>query len=425
MIKRENLRSEYAKYIVVLMSGMVMAQVVSYLFSPIVTRLYTPEEMGELGLFLRIVGVGAALATLRYEPSLPILKTDSHSFRIYLFALRTAVITTLISCAAIFVPIIWSGDLTTIWFYVLLPIALLGTAMYNIGTNWSVRIKNYRAISYSKITNSLFSGGFKVLFGWMQMGYLGLIISSVVGVVLANVWFLRDYFGARRKFKIRSNSPRNYVLAKEYKEFPTVTLPHTLMDLSRELLMAVLILELFSKEDLGLFEHSSRMLRIPLVFAGLAIGQVFYQRCAEKVNNGEDIVPLITRTVRTLFLLSILPFAALFFFGEDLFAFVFGEDWRSSGFYAEVLVLMTLLSFITSPIASIPMIVRKQKEFFKLALLGSINMILAIVVPRLVFEADMITTLWTLNIAHSIYLVFLMTRIFKFARDAKAENRKE
>jgi teichuronic acid exporter len=90
-------------------------------------------------------------------------------------------------------------------------------------------------------------------------------------------------------------------------------LPHAIMDLSRDLLMAVLILELFSKEDFGLYDHSYRMLRLPLVFVGVAIGQVFFQRCAEMYNQGQDITHLIKKAIRTLTLLSIVPFGFIFF----------------------------------------------------------------------------------------------------------------
>ena len=63
MFNKINLKSEFFKYIVVLMSGTAMAQLFAYIFAPVITRLYTPAEVAELGLFLRIVGVGAAMAS--------------------------------------------------------------------------------------------------------------------------------------------------------------------------------------------------------------------------------------------------------------------------------------------------------------------------------------------------------------------------
>src|SRR5690606_39670666 len=73
--------SDLLKYIMVLMSGTLIAQLLGFIFAPIITRLYTPAEAGELGLFIRVISFGAAIGTLRYEQALPILKADTHSFR--------------------------------------------------------------------------------------------------------------------------------------------------------------------------------------------------------------------------------------------------------------------------------------------------------------------------------------------------------
>tara|TARA_B110000503_G_scaffold70295_1_gene109403 strand:+ start:350 stop:1618 length:1269 start_codon:yes stop_codon:yes gene_type:complete len=418
MFKKLNLNSEFIKHIAVLMSGTVMAQMLGYFFSPIVTRLYTPEEAGELGLFIRIVAIIGAFATLRYELALPIAKNDSHSFRLYRIALKSAIIVSLISLVILFIPIGFSLEIDNSIFYLLMPIAIFFVAINNIGTNWAIRHKFFKSISYARISNSLGSNITKVGLGWLNFGSIGLIIGMVVGAVIATFWFLYDFFTAKKKYQISSNSPRNYLLAKEYKEFPKISLPHVLMDLGRDLLIAVLLLKLFSKEDFGLYDLSFRMLRMPLIFIGVALGQVFFQRCAEKVNSDEDIVPLIAKAIKTLALLSIVPFTILFFYAEDIFAFVFGEEWRGAGVYAEILSPWFMLNFITSPITSLPIILRRQSSFFKLAMFGSGLMILAILIPASVFKMDINTTLWTLSLSMTVYLVFLIFKIFSYAKEA-------
>ena len=420
MFNKSNLKSDLFKYIVVLMSGTAIAQVLSYLFAPVITRLYTPAEVAELGLFLRIVGVGAAIATLRYELSLPIPKLEVHAFRLYRFAFRTALIVALCSLLIIFIPIGMDLNLDRVLFYVLLPIALLFTAIYNIGTNWSIRKKLFKTISYSKVVNSLFSGTFKVVFGWIGIGYIGLIVGMVIGIVVSCFWFLRDFLSAQRTYKISSRSPRNLVLAKEYSEFPRINLPHVLMDLGRDLLVAVLILKLFTKDDFGLYDHSYRMLRLPLVLAGMAIGQVFFQSCSEKINNKENIVPMLKKSVLTLTFLSIVPFVVLFFYGEELFAFVFGENWRGAGTFSEIMAPWFLVNFITSPISTLPMVLRKQKEFFKLAIVGSLLILGCLTIPPLFYNATIITTLWILSLTQACYLIFVIFKIFDYARKHNA-----
>ena len=419
MIKGLNVKSDFVKYIIVLMSGTMTAQLLAYVFAPIITRLYTPEESAELGIFVLIVGIGGALATARYELALPIIKSEVHSYRIYLIAIRTTVIVSLLAVLLLLIPLI-SGEFgSRLVFYLLIPVALFCTALYNMGTNWSIRMKQFKSISYAKISNALVGSLTKIAFGWSSFGYIGLIIGTTIGLIVSNIWFMLDLSKVNKKYRIKSKSPRNFLLAKEYSEFPRVNLPHTLMDLGRDLLVAVLLLQLFSKEDYGLYDHSYRMLRLPLILAGLAIGQVFFQRCAEKINNNEDILPLMTKAVKTLALLSIVPFSIIFFFGEELFTFVFGENWTGAGTFSEIMAPWFLVNFITSPISSLPLIMRRQKSFFKIAMLGTFIMISCVAIPPLLFNASMVTTLWILSLSQMVYLVFIIFKIFGYVKQRK------
>lgn len=414
--------SEFLKYIIVLMSGTVVAQILGYVFAPIITRLYTPEEAGELGLYLRVISLGAAIGTLRYEQALPILKADSHSFRLYKLSILFALIVSLVSILAIIYPLLTTGRFVDVVFYMLIPFGILLTAVHNLGTNWSIRMKKYKSITYARISNSLSANIFKVSFGFLGWGYPGLIVGTVLGLVLGNVWFFRDFFNFGRKVKFTYSSPRSWLLVKQYIEFPTINLPHAIMDLTRDLLIALIILWLFSKEDFGLFDHSYRMLRLPLIFVGMAIGQVFFQRCAEMINSNENIMGMIKKAVITLSVISIVPFSILFFYGEELFAFVFGENWRASGKYSEILVPMFMLNFISSPISSLPTILRRQRDFFKLALFGSIMMVLALIVPNYFFGCSIKQTLWALSISHTLYLIYVLFRIFRYVKDRNEQR---
>ena len=416
MLKKVNLKSDLLKYVVVLMSGTVIAQIIAYSLAPVISRCYTPEESAELGLFIRIVSVGAAIATLRYELALPIPKVDAHSFRLYRIALKSTLIISALAIVILIVPMSLTLNFNSLMFYVLLPISIFFIAMNNLGTNWAIRFKLFHSISYSKITNAIFSGGAKAILGLMGVGYGGLIIGMTFGIVAANFWFIREFFRAKKTYGITSSSPRNYVIASHFNEFPKINLPHVMMDLGRDLLIAVLLLEIFSKEDFGLYDMSYRMLRIPLVMAGAAIGQVFFQRCAEMINRKESVVGTITKSVGVLTLLSIIPFAVVFFFGEEIFAFVFGENWRGAGTYSEIMAPWFMVNFISSPISSLPLVLNKQRAFFKLAAFGSVLMILSIVVPSLLFDQSIIVTLWILSITQAIYLVFVIFKIFDYAR---------
>jgi len=74
--------SEFLKSVLVLLSGTLIAQLISYALTPIISRQFTPEEMGQFGIYQRWLVLIATIATARYEFSLPLPKKDEHSFLI-------------------------------------------------------------------------------------------------------------------------------------------------------------------------------------------------------------------------------------------------------------------------------------------------------------------------------------------------------
>ncbi|MFK7786185.1 MAG: oligosaccharide flippase family protein, partial [Crocinitomicaceae bacterium] len=275
MLKGINLKSQFLKYVIVLMSGTAIAQIINLGLNIILFReFYDAVDNAEFGKFTRLMGVGVALATARYDLAIPIAKADVHAFRLYRLSLRIAVVSAGVTTLITLVPIIFSGDVSEVLFYALIPVGVFLTAFYNIGTNWAIRKRLFRSISFSKVANVSFGGGIKLLMGWLGSGYIGLIVGTVGGLLFANGWFAATFRKVSAKFSIKAGSPRTKVLARKFDEFPKVNLPHAMMDVSRDLIVAILVSELFTKYDYGSYEHSYRMLRMPLMLAGLAISQV-------------------------------------------------------------------------------------------------------------------------------------------------------
>ena len=99
---KKQLKSEYFKSLSVLLSGTLIAQVIGYALAPLLTRLYSTAEMGELALYMRITGFIAAIATLRYEAALPLPKNDGHSYVLYRISLLISFVVLGISSVILF-----------------------------------------------------------------------------------------------------------------------------------------------------------------------------------------------------------------------------------------------------------------------------------------------------------------------------------
>ncbi|SFT76788.1 Membrane protein involved in the export of O-antigen and teichoic acid [Lishizhenia tianjinensis] len=377
MLKRINLKSELVKSVVLLTSGTVLAQVISLGLQPVIARLFTPDEMGELGYFLRWATFISSIATARYEMAIPLPKNKSHGFQLFRAALRISLYSMLavLTCGLLY-SLLGERDLEFQFFIIALAAASFGIIFRTLGTNWALTNKAFKRITASKITESLGMNGFRIFAGLLGFGVPGLIIATILGIFSSAIVFILDFFKIKGRDEFQNSKKKQFVLLKEYKDYPKVNLPHVILDTGRDLLLAILMKEYFDIFTYGNYDMSFRMLKIPLALVGGSIGQVFFQRCSESFANKQAIYPLLKKTTLVLTGLSILPFATVFFFGEEIFSFVLSERWSFSGEISEVLAPWLMVNFIISPVSTIPLVIKKQKIFFWLGLLGTILQLL-------------------------------------------------
>ena len=370
-------KGDFFKSFTVLLSGTLIAQIIGYAIAPILTRLYTTEEMGELGFYMRLTGFIAAIATLRYEAALPLPKKDEHSFLLYRLAYLISMVV-LIIVAVVFLFLIVSGIGNNFdwWFYLFTVLGTSFVIIINVGTSWSVRMGQYSIISRHKIVNSLVANLLRWLFAFFHLSAFGLILATLFGYFLSCLEFAFNFKNIRSKYKDSISNKKTKVLMLEHKEFPTLNLPHVFVDNGRDMLIATLIFTYYSIGIYGSFNHSYTMLRIPLMLVGVTLGQLFYNKASELYNQKKSIMPLLNKILLLLSALSIVPFSILFFYGEPIFIFIFGPNWGQAGGYSETMSVWLMFNFILSPISVLPLIIGKQKIAFLFGIISSLIQIL-------------------------------------------------
>jgi O-antigen/teichoic acid export membrane protein len=402
------------------MTGTVIAQVFSVLISPILTRIYSPEEMGDLNIYLRAVGFLSAVATARYELSLPLPKKEEHAYLLYRLSIRIAVYVLLGSCFLFFVYFLFTEfDIKSVNLAVFTLISSIFVVLINLGTSWAIRKKQFRKISTSRMLNSITSNLLRWLFGFLGMGSVGLLLASLVGYIIASFTFFKEWMNIDKYHRYFRSDAKTKVLMNTYREFPSINLPHVMVDLGKDLLLAFFMVFFFSKDVFGWYSHSYSVLQLPIAIIGTSIGQVFFNRAAEIVNSGGSTLGLLRKTVGVLFAVSIVPFTVLFFFGTPMFSFVFGKEWAQAGNFSEIMSIWFFMNFLNSVISTLPTILHRQKQFFYLGILSALIQLFCFgALPLLIghSDQDFITILWSVSIAQSIFFCFVMWVMFRFAK---------
>ncbi len=79
MLSKIKLKSEFSKNTLTLMIGSALAQVIPIIISPILTRVYTPEEFGIFALYITFISIGASLVTAKYETAILLPKKEENA----------------------------------------------------------------------------------------------------------------------------------------------------------------------------------------------------------------------------------------------------------------------------------------------------------------------------------------------------------
>ncbi|MEO8663939.1 MAG: oligosaccharide flippase family protein [Ignavibacteria bacterium] len=355
--------SQYVRNVSVLASGTIIVQAISIIISPVLSRLYTPGDYGLFAVFMSCVGVLSVICCFRYELAILIPKKNSEADSLLKLSL---IIAALFSLLILIVTIIFNTQLTSLlgndkiglWLYFLGPM-LLCAGITQAFTFWFNRSKSYKTISGVRVFQSSANSGLSLLLGFLKQNSFGLILSSIVSQILSSIFLLKR---SAVKVNLRSVDLSGLKsIAVKFKEFPYFNLPAALLDTFSINSIILLLNYFFSETVTGSYSFALRLLSIPTVVIGAAIGQVFFQKISEADNRGEKITGIVQKSWKTLFLIGIIPTVIIFFFGKELFTFIFGQSWAEAGIISKYLCLLTFFTFISSPTSSAMIVLKKQK----------------------------------------------------------------
>ena len=185
----------------------------------------------------------------------------------------------------------------------------------------------------------------QISMGFFKQGVSGLISGQIIAQSFSNFRLFKNLFGDKEILS-RITKERMWGQAKEYKNFPKFSLWAALLNSLSIHLSNVLISLFFSVSTLGFYSLVYRVLGAPSALMGGSIGQVFYQQASIEKRETGGIIGVYKKTLTKLIVIGIPVYGLLYFIVEDLFALVFGNDWRIAGSYARIVMPLFFFRFI-------------------------------------------------------------------------------
>ncbi|MFC2101091.1 lipopolysaccharide biosynthesis protein [Bacteroidota bacterium] len=274
------LQSEFVRNVLTILTGAAISQAIILLTSPVITRLFTPEEMGFFAIYMSVVSGIVVVVSGRYEIGIVLPKTNEEAYRLIILAFFICSAISLLSLLIIGLILILFPGISK-WF-LMVPLSVILLGLYNIFYNWSNRIKKYRKIAESRIVNAVVNVMVTIGAGFGKLGSAGLIIGNISGQVGGNISITEFKRLREETKKINCNSLKE--VAKKYKDLPRKNSFQALFDMYQLNGLVYLIPVFFSQAIVGWYAFAMRILQAPVSLIGMAIAQVFYRKASEVYN---------------------------------------------------------------------------------------------------------------------------------------------
>ena len=408
MISKLKPKSEFSRNVLTLMTGTTIAQAIPIAISPILTRLYTPEDFGVFALYLSVLGLLAVIATARYELAIVLPKSDEKAINILSLSVFITFSLTFLTALIVY---IFKDNILNLFnakelgnLLYLLPISLLLSGLYQSFNYWSNRKKYFKNMGNSRIAQSIGVGIGQLGFGYSSI-FGGMIFGNILGRILSVATLVKQFFYYDKKLLRKIDKTIMINQMKKHKDFPLVNSFHVFSDVAKTSISTILISSFFGSAILGFYALSLRVLQAPLGIIGSSFGQVLYQRFNEAKQNNQSLYPIAKSILIKLAIIALPIFGILYYIAPDLFGFIFGEKWRVAGVYTQILLPYLFINFLLSPISQIPIILGEQKQYFLVSLFGNTLFLLIIYLYR---NAKILYLFSILSIVMSLFYLAVM-----------------
>lgn len=328
--------------------GTLIAQLITFLASPALSRLYSPAAFGHFSTYSATISILAVISCARYELAIPLPKDIEDSVNIFKTAFWVAIIIAIIILPIVLMLYLINKSSTTYLFYPsVVLLNCLGLCL-NLLHN---RLNNFKHSSFSKILQSISVTIVAISISNASESY-GLIISSYVGQFL-NFLYLIYFLPKHIKHLIYNKSFDKKIffsILRKYKQFPAVSLLPAFLNIFSSQIPNYLINSVHGAIFAGYYFFSLRLVVLPVSLIGSSINEIFFQKIIEKKNNNEQLHGFMRNNLFFLLLMAFIFLLFFYFFSETLIPVLFGSHWEFAASVCKILSISMFIKLVVSPL---------------------------------------------------------------------------
>lgn len=376
--------------------GNVMAQVIILLTVPITTRLYSPASFGVLTLFLSVSSIITPISTLRLHPAILLPQRIEESYGVFIlcilcstcFFLAILVFSILMRLIGVHFP---ESYVVLEQYLYLLAIYIFIAGLYKSLNFIAVRRNCFKIQAVTRVggtgLNKLFAILYCIVINDNPIGLLGgVILGHLLSVSLLMHHSINEFYSS---IKLLSYSKLK-ALYKRYRAFAVYSGTALLENLS-ESIIPLLFACFFNPVIVGYIGLTRMAVRQPLVVLGDAISRSFYQKIAEAHRSARCYATYAYDLFRFLLSLTVVPTLLISAISPDVFSTIFGEKWRTAGYYFSIISISILSGLLYRTFSMILDVLERQRLRFCISSVRLLLNFVSICIGALYYQCPIYT----------------------------------
>lgn len=334
--------------------GTILAQAISLLSVPVITRIYEPKDVGVYAIFMILPNIVIPNLAGKFDIAIPVPRSDAVARQLLGLGAKCIVgITPLLVVAAVLFRLFRPDQqaLGSVFFATMVPSYAALAASLVLMQFILVRTGDFFRLGLVRLILATTISLASIAFGLLGLESEGLILGACGGqaaaLLLLGIWNKKWL-----QLRLLEWSKRTTYVLWRYRSFPAVNATTGIFNSLMLIVPFIGIAIYYDDQVLGWFELASRIAAAPIMLAGSIIGSVNARKVAELASTGRRSDRHVFKVMIRMWSIALAPMAIVLLFGPEIVAVVFGEAWRQAGTYLQYLAPAFAAQFVASPLST-------------------------------------------------------------------------
>lgn len=413
------LKNKFIKNVSVMMSGSLIAQLITVAIAPVLSRLYESSAFGVYSLFFSIVGMISVIAAFRYELAILLPKDDDEAAHLFVLSILVVL---LVTAGSLGLTLLFGEYIVRVlnvpelkpWL-IWIPFSIFATGIYQCFNYWSTRRKQFKRVSISQVFRSGGVSSTQTASGLAGFSSSGLIGGQLVGQFIASALLgVQTWKNDRKLFYKNIKWAKLKKLGLQFSEFPKFSTPQTFINAVSQNLPVFMLAMYYDAATVGFYAISLRLMQMPVTLISQSVRPVLLEKFSTVEQGKENYTAQLKKLTGALALIALLPTLIIVLFGPIIFQIIFGQDWSEAGNYARWMVFMLFFLFINPPTMVMITVLGMQKMLLVYECVLLLFRFAALWIGGVYFSPMITIALYSLvGIVFTMYLIGYMYKMSK------------